>query len=208
MNISELLCCTCTIAMHLFLGHSVYKPVLYWVRCGFSKKKKSCHVSWYCPCTRTISTLVLSVLVLEGTLTEGGMDNSSCLISHPLHYRIISPLDKSLSSSRLFHWQYVCPAWLSSSATEEITHLFTPDVRSCFTLSPALCLQAENLLCRKKWSYQFWLHISWKPLIQVLFKCFALFTLASDCAVGSCPVNAGTLTPKNWHVRKRQHACG
>lgn len=45
MNIQELLCCTCTIAMHLFLGRSVYKHLCTVQVCqGFSKRKTVCVV--------------------------------------------------------------------------------------------------------------------------------------------------------------------
>lgn len=71
MNIRELLCCTCTIAMHLFLGHSVYKHLCtVRVRQGFSEELFVCVVdiisvqafSW----ALTISTLVLSVIGVGG----------------------------------------------------------------------------------------------------------------------------------------------
>lgn len=52
---------------------------------------------------------------------------------------------------------------------------------------PGLCsvFQAEDLLDRK-WSCQCWLHISWILVLdQILFKHFALFTVAPDCAAGA-----------------------
>lgn len=83
-----------------------------------------------------------------------------------------------------------------ATATEELSYLFIPNSRNCsrvksnavsfLTVFPSLCsvFQAEDLLYRK-WSNQCWLNISWKLLLdQILFKYFALFTVASDCALG------------------------
>lgn len=96
-------CCTCTIAIICSLD------VLFTNTCVLYKSVKSfserqvCVVDITRACSRalTISTLVLSVKVLEGSLRRGEDGYYNSLISQPLHYRIASPLDQSLPSSSL-----------------------------------------------------------------------------------------------------------
>lgn len=52
------------------------------------------------------------------------------------------------------------------------------NVVSYFTVLPSLCSLFLRLLLYRKWSYQCWLNISWKFLLdQIFFKYFALFTV-------------------------------
>ncbi len=81
-------------------------------------------------------------------------------------------------------------------------------MQSYFTVLPNLSFQADLLY--RKWSYQCWLRISWNLLLdQILFKYFALFTVASDCAAGfgvdeqldSCPFARLVSCPQ--YIRER-----
>lgn len=91
--------------MHLFLGRSVYKTPVYCTSPSRFLWKTFCLCCQHCRVQAsswalTISTLVLSVQVLEGRSKEGYYNS---LIPQPLHYRIISPPHPPFLSSLAVH---------------------------------------------------------------------------------------------------------
>lgn len=171
----ELACCTCTIAMHLFLGHSVYKCVLYWVCHGFYEKRKKPSVS-----------LILSVyqnnqhFSIVSISVGGELGGIVVVLSHS-HCTVESYGPLLLSSSPL-------AVWCSPSATEEISCGCTPDTRSgagarrCVTCSPlsgcGFTVEDASLSARGS-------RLKGTCQKDAICRCLALIPLASGCAEGS-----------------------
>lgn len=114
-NIGELLCCTCTIAMHLFLGRSVYKHVctvlspsrFLWRE----KNKKYCLCCRHYQCTSPppegFNNQHFSIVSMGvgGEFSGGGRMGITIVLSHS-HCTIESYLPPPHPPSVCLHWPY------------------------------------------------------------------------------------------------------